>query len=88
MAGTNLNPLQLASALASLVLLLASFLLPWAPIRALMEDRLGILPAFRALARHRGWAILFIGLLAFAGDAVVSHRKPPLPIVSFTFTML
>ena len=88
MAGTNLNPLQLASALASLVLLLASFLLPWAPIRALMEDRLGILPAFRALARHRGWAILFIGLLAFAGDAVVSHRKPPLPIAPDEFSYL
>src|SRR5689334_24842399 len=80
MAGTNLNPLQLAIALAALVLLLASFLLPWAPIRALVEERFGMLPAFRALARRRGWAILFIGLLAFAGDAVVSKWKPPLPI--------
>jgi hypothetical protein len=88
MAGTNLNPLQLAIALAALVLLLASFLLPWAPIRALVEERFGMLPAFRALARRRGWAILFIGLLAFAGDAVVSKWKPPLPIAPDEFSYL
>src|SRR6185437_5266522 len=88
MAGTNLNPVQLASALAALVLLLACFLLPWAPIRVLVEDRFRILPAFRALARRRGWAILLIGLLAFAGDAVVSHWKPPLPIAPDEFSYL
>src|SRR5690348_9430836 len=88
MAGTNLNPVQLASVMAALVLLLASFLLPWAPIRALVEERFGIVPAFRALARRRGWAILFIGLLAFAGDAVVSKWKPPLPIAPDEFSYL
>ena len=88
MAGTNLNPVQLASAVAALVLLLASFLLPWAPIRVLVEDRLRIQSAFRALARRRGWAILFIALLAFAGDALVSWRKPPLPIAPDEFSYL
>lgn len=88
MAGTNVNPVQLASTVAALGLLLACFLPPWAPIRALMEERLGILPAFRALARRRGWAILFIGLLAFTGDAVVSTWKPPLPIAPDEFSYL
>ena len=88
MAGTNLSPVQLASAVAALGLLLASFLLPWAPIRSLVDDRFRILPAFRALARRRGWAILFIGLLAFAGDAVVSKWKPALPIAPDEFSYL
>lgn len=88
MAGINLNPVQLASVLAGLVLLLASFLLPWSPIRSVVEGRLRILPAFRALGRRRNWAILFIGLLAFAGDALVSLRKPPLPVVPDEFSYL
>ena len=88
MPGTNLNPVQLTGGLAALALLLAAFLLPWAPIRALVVDRLRLLPVFRALARRRGWAILFIGLLAFAGDALVSSWRPPLPIAPDEFSYL
>ncbi len=88
MAVTNLSPVQLASVLATLALLLVSFLLPWAPIRAVVEDRFRILPAFRGLAQRRGLAILFIGLLAFAGDAGVSNWRPPLPIAPDEFSYL
>jgi hypothetical protein len=88
MAGMSFNLVQLASVLATLVLLLAAFLLPWAQIRVLVEDRLRLLPAFLALARCRIWAILFIGLLAFAGDALVSWRKPPLPVAPDEFSYL
>ena len=70
------------------MLLLACFLLPWAPIRVVVEGRLRIQSAFRALARRRGWTILFIALLAFAGDALVSWRNPPLPIAPDEFSYL
>jgi hypothetical protein len=88
MAGINLNPVQLAGVSAALLLLLTALLLPWLPSRSLVEDKLRILPAFRALARRRGWAILCIGLLAFAGDAAVSSWKPPLPIAPDEFSYL
>lgn len=87
MAGSGLNPLQLASLLGSLGLILAALVLPWDPLaRALESSR--ILPAFRALAGRRNLAILFVGLVAFAGDAAVSWWKTPLPVVPDEFSYL
>jgi hypothetical protein len=88
MAGTNLNPVQFTGVLPALALLLAALFLPGSPIHSLVEDRFRILPPFRALARRRGWAVLFIGLLAFAGDALVSWRRPPLPSAPDEFSYL
>ncbi|HEV2115827.1 MAG TPA: hypothetical protein VGR48_07370 [Terriglobales bacterium] len=88
MAGTNLNSVQLGSFLAALGLLLGAFLLPWLPIHSLLHDKLRILPTFRRVAQRRTCAILLVGLIAFAGDALVSWRRPPLPVVPDEFSYL
>jgi hypothetical protein len=88
MAGTNLNSFQLGSVLAALGLLLGAFLLPWPPIHSLLEEKLRILPAFRRVAQRRICAIILVALIAFAGDALVSWRRPPLPLVPDEFSYL
>ena len=87
MAATNLNPLQLGSILAALGLVLVAFLVPWRPIEYGLH-RSRIRGAFRNLARHRACAILLAGLIAFAGDALVSWWKPPLPTAPDEFSYL
>ncbi|HEU5337059.1 MAG TPA: hypothetical protein VFU27_13905 [Terriglobales bacterium] len=73
---------------ASLTLLLAAFVLPWEPIQRILEERTHILPALRALARHRNCAILLVAAVAFGGDALVSLWRPPLPVVPDEFSYL
>lgn len=87
MAGSDLNALQLESLLGATALILAAFVVPWAPIYGLLECT-RILPAFRALARHRNLAVLFVGFVAFSGDALVSWWRPPLPVAPDEFSYL
>ncbi len=87
MAGTNLNPVQLGSLLAALGLLLVALLAPWRPIGFLLGAA-RILEVVRALARRRIWAIVLVGLIAFGGDALVSWRRPPLPVAPDEFSYL
>ncbi len=87
MAGTNLNPVQLGSLLAALVLLLAAFLVPWPPIFALLQAA-RVLDALRIVARRRIGAVILVGLIAFGGDALVSWRRLPLPVAPDEFSYL
>jgi len=87
MAATNLNPVQIGSVLAALGVFLGAFLVPWQPVRSLLE-RWGILPAFRSLARRRNWAIVLVGVIALGGDALVSWWRPPLPMAPDEFSYL
>src|SRR5437016_14421254 len=88
MRGQNTNAVQLAAVLAALGLFLGAFLVPWQPLRFLLEERTRILPVFRGLARRRNCAIVLVGLVALAGDALVGWRRPPLPIVPDEFSYL
>lgn len=87
MAGSGLNPLQLGSLLGALGLILAALALPWSWLNPALEDS-RLLPSFRALARRRNLAILFVGLVAFAGDAAVSWWRPTVPVVPDEFSYL
>ncbi len=87
MAGTNLNSVQLGSLLAALGLLLVAFFAPWRPIFAVL-DAARVLDAFRTSARRRIPAVILIGLVAFAADALVSWRNPPLPVAPDEFSYL
>lgn len=88
LVATSLNPVQLGSLAAALGLLLAGLVVPWAPVRLLLEHKAPILPAFRGLARRRAWAIVLAGLIAFGGDALVSRWKPPVPVAPDEFSYL
>lgn len=87
MAATNLNPVQIGSVLAALGVFLGAFLVPWQPVRSLLEQW-GILPAFRSLARRRNWAIVLVGVIALGGNALVSWWRPPLPMAPDEFSYL
>lgn len=87
MAGSDLNALQFESLLGATALIMAAFAVPWARINGLLECT-RMLAAFRGLARRRNLAVLFVGLMAFAGDALVSWRRPPLPVAPDEFSYL
>src|SRR5579872_870355 len=88
MAAPTLNSVQLESSVAACLLLLAGFAIPWGPVERLLESRARILSSLRRLARRRNWAILLVGMVAFAGDALVSQWKPPYPSARDEFSYL